>query len=114
MARDSRMKRYTAKPSDDAPEGTPDSEIYARTSEGDESVRTLDGERALSKGDVVVERSDSPGTFDVLGADAWKELGWSGSDNAEGSRKSSGTSRNTGKGGASRSTAKQSSSARGR
>lgn len=53
-----------------------ESTVKARVSDGDESVNTIAGVQSVNKGDVVIQRDDSPGTFDVLSADAWKETGY--------------------------------------
>ena len=100
MPRDSRFQRFTAPAGENSPEGTPDSEVYARVStgkvkdadgnNGPDVVRTLDGERTLNAGDVVIEKPDQPGTYDVVSKDGWADLDWSGesSDSGTTARKS--------------------------
>ena len=97
MARDSRFQRFTAPAGENEPEGTPDGEVWARVStgkvkgrDGDEpdTVRTLDGERTVAAGDVVIEKPDQPGTFDVVSKDAWTDLGWKGESTQQTARKS--------------------------
>lgn len=92
MARDTRFQKFTSPAGDGSPEGTPDSEVYARVSTGSvkdadgndtpDRVRTLSGEQAVSKGDVVVEVPDRPDTYDVVPADVWGDLGWTGESNS--------------------------------
>lgn len=80
--RDTRFQQFTAPAGENAAPHTPDSEVYARISDGTDgndgpdTVSTLAGVQNVSKGDAVIERSDSPGQYDVVPADAWKGLGW--------------------------------------
>lgn len=75
------FKDFTAKVKD-ADGDEQESTVRARISKGDESVNALGGVRAVNKGDVIIERPDSPGTYDVLTADQWKDTGYSGGNSA--------------------------------